>query len=295
MLLLAIIAFLLSPRSAAQDFDPEAHIAAFETPSPARVDLSGQFPDGSRSQGRLNSCHAFVAVALVEAAYYRQHGVHARFSEADLFVRRNALRALPFLRSFEGGLVRPDAREALEGGLLPGDHYADFEARWHAFRKPAFKFLDSRGSVAAELLPESLGPEAVAAREKSRTELSGFSVGGESFLSLLGANARSLLKKDRVGCSVARRERMLTRQLDAGRPVGVGLHTGWTKDPVWRRDAAGEGGSHYFVVTGYDRTAEGLVFHTRNTWRSGINPDLSGRDLCEIYGLTWVRAPSDAR
>lgn len=295
MLILALIAFLLSPRSAAQDFDPETQIAAFEAPSPARVDLSGQFPDGPRSQGHLNSCHAFVAVALVEAAYFRQHGVHARFSEADLFVRRNTLRALPFLRSFEGGLVRPDAREALEGGLLPGDHYAEFEGRWYAFKKRAFKFLDSRGSVAAELLPESLGPEADVAREKVRADLAGFSIGGESLLSLLGANARSLVKKDRVGCAVARRELLLTRQLDAGRPVGVGLHTGWTKDPVWRRDADGEGGSHYFVVTGYDRGPDGLVFHTRNTWRSGINPDLSGRDLCEIYGLTWVRAPKDIK
>ncbi len=295
MLWLALAAVFLSPFAAAQDFDPDAVVDSFAPPLQARVDLSGQFPGGARSQGHINSCHAFVAVALIEAAYFRQYGVHARFSEADLFVRQNALRALPFLRTFEGGLARPDVREALDGGLLPGDFYTEFEARWHAFRNRAFQFLDSRGSIAAELLPESLGTEAEASREKVRAELAGFSVGGESFFSFIGANARAVVKKDRVGCNVSRRERMLTRQLDARRPVGVGLHTGWAKDPAWRREATGEGGSHYFVVTGYDRGPDGLVFHTRNTWITGINPDLSGRDLCEIYGLTYVRAPNDAR
>lgn len=299
----SLAALLLLPRlAAAQSFEDsvEAALPAFDasvakavTQAPEHVDLSYQFEPGRRSQGKLNSCHAFTAVALIEAAYFRKFGRTIRLSEADLFVRRNALPVWPFLRFFQGGLARPDVRAALDEGVLPGDYYPAFEERYHAFAKRFFKFLDSRGSVAAELLPESLTPEADAARAQVRDEVADLTVGGESFFSFIGANARSLVKKDRVNCSVARRERMIRRQLDAGRPVGVGLHTGWSKDPAWRRDATGEGGSHYFVVTGYDRVGGALVFRTRNSWASGVEPDLSGQDLCEVYGLTWVRAPND--
>jgi len=283
---------LFSPRlGAAQGFEAgvEAAVAGFSPAAakavpqaPVRVDLSYQFPDGPRDQGRMNSCHAFVAVALVEAAWFRAYGAHLRLSEADLFVRTLALPGVPFLRRFEGGLARRDLRRALDGGVLPGDYYAEFEARWHA-----------RAAGAAELLPESLTPEAEAAREAVRAGLAGFEAGGASFLSFAGANARSILKKGRVRCAVGRRERILLGQLDAGRPVAVGLHTGWTEDPAWRRGADGEGGSHYFVVTGYERTPEGLVFRTRNTWTSGVNPDLAGRDLCEVFGMTWLTAPAE--
>lgn len=302
-------ALLLVPRLAAAQasFESEVELsvpafaaslsAAKAAPqAPARVDLSYQFGPGRRVQGGLNSCHAFVAVALIEAAYFRTYGRHVRLSEADLFLATNALPVFPFLRAFEGGLARPHLRRALARGVLPGDHYAAFEERWGAFKKRFFKFLDSRNSVAAELLPESLAPEAEESRGKIRSEIAGFAVGGESFFSFIGANARSIAKKDRVRCSVERRERMLLRQLDAGRPVAVGLHTGWSGDPAWRRDAAGEGGSHYFVVVGYERDESGgVVFKTRNTWSNGLDPDLSGRDLCEVYGMTWLRSPNDAR
>lgn len=275
----------------AQTFDVSAAKAIPQ--APASVDLSAQFIDAPRKQGHLSSCHTFVAVALIEAAYFRQHGVHARLSEADLFVRRNAAPALPFLRSREGGMVRPDLRYALAHGVMPGDFYEVFEARYHAFKKRFFKFLDKRNSVVAELLPESATPEANAAREKIREEIRGFSAEGEPFLKFIGAAARSVVKKDAVKCDEARVAGFLERQLNAGRPVGVGLNSGWTKTPAWRRDANGDGGSHYFVVSGYDRAAAGAVFHTRNSWSEGGSPDLSGPDLCEVFAVTWVRAPAD--
>ncbi len=297
MLIAMLLALIFSRSGSAQSFEAEAEesVAAFAPSEPAKVDLSHQFEPGRRWQGGLNSCHAFVAVALIESAYYRTYGKTIRLSEADLFVATNALPAFPFLRAFEGGLARPDLRRALDRGVLPGDHYPALEERWDGFKKRFFKFLDSRASVAAELLPESLTPEAEESRAKIKTEIASFAVGGESFFSFLGANARSILKKDRVGCAVKRRERMLTRQLDAGRPVAVGLHTGWTADPVWRREAEGKGESHYFVVVGYERTDAGVVFKTRNTWKSGIDPDLSGKDLCEVYGMTWLRSPADSK
>lgn len=306
-MLRATFALLLLARlAAAQSFEDsvESAVSSFDAPvaaaretkqTPKSVDLSYEFEPGYRKQGSLNSCHAFVAVALIESAYFRKYGKTVRLSEADLFVRTNALPAVPFLRFFEGGLARQDLKRALREGVLKGDYYPEFEARYAAFKKRFFKFLDSRGSVQAELLPESLGDAADAERAEMRDAFSDFEVGGESFFSFLGANLRSIVKKDRVRCDVGRRERMIRRQLDAGRPVAVGLHTGWAEDPRWRRDAAGEGGSHYFVVTGYEETEAGLVFKTRNTWSSGVNPELSGRDLCEVYGLTWLKTSSDVR
>lgn len=278
-------------------FEAPASEAKGATQAPEKVDLSSQFTGPARLQGHLGSCHAFVAVALIEAAYFRQHGTRVRLSEADLFLRRNALPALPFLRSRETGLLRPGVKFALAHGVMPGDHYAAFEARYHAFKKGFFKFLDKRSSVVEELLPESATPEASAAREKIRADLAGFSVEGESFFKFVGAAARSVVKKDTVRCDEKRVAAMLERRLNAGIPVGVGLNTGWTQSVAWRRDSEGPGGSHYFVVTGYDRTDAGLVFHTRNTWseEAGGSPDLSGADLCEVFAVTFVRAPSDAR
>lgn len=278
-------------------FQPPVSAAKGAPQAPEKVDLSSQFTGPARKQGHLGSCHAFVAVALIEAAYFREHGTRVRLSEADLFMRRNALPALPFLRSRETSMLRPGVKYALAHGVLPGDHYEAFEARHHAFKKRFFKFLDGRRSVVEELLPESATPEASAAREKIRADLAGFAVDGESILKFAGAAARSAVKKDTVRCNEARVAGLLERQLNAGRPVGVGLNTGWTKSAAWRRDSDGPGGSHYFVVKGYDRTDAGLVFHTRNTWseEAGGSPDLSGEDLCEVFAMTYIRAPSDAR
>ena len=292
--LLAVL--LASPLFArAQSIDVSAARAVPQ--APARADLSGQFADAPRKQGKIASCHTFVAVALIEAAYFRQYGRQVRLSEADLFVRRNAAPALPYLRARDSGMVRPDLRYALNHGVMPGDFYAEFEARYHAFEKRFFKFLDRKSSVIDELLPESATPEANAAREKIRQDVEDFSVDGESFFKFIGAAARSAVKKDAVKCDEARVAGYLERRLNAGIPVGVGLNSGWTKDPAWRRGSNGPGGSHYFVVSGYDRSAAGAVFHTRNTWseEAGGSPDLSGQDLCEIFGMSWVETPSDAK
>lgn len=262
--------------------------------APARVDLSGQFIDGPREQGDIGSCHAFTAVALIEAAYFRQYGRHTRLSEADLHVRRLLLPALPRLRSVEGSLLRPEIRYALDGGVMPGDHYAAFARRYAEFKKRFFKFLDGRNSVGEELLPESLTPEAESERERVRSEISGFTVGGEPFRKFAGATARSAIKDGAVNCNHRRVAAMIERQLNAGRPVGLGLNRGWAKSPVWRQNSKGSN-AHYFIVKGYDRAESGLVFHTRNTWTQaeGGSPDISGEDLCEVFGMSWVHAPVD--
>ena len=115
---LALAVLLSLPLSAgAQSFDFAAAKAVPQ--APARVDLSGQFGDAPRKQGKIASCHTFVAVALIEAAYFRRYGRRVRLSEADLFVRRNAAPALPYLRARDSGMLRPDLRFALKFGVNP--------------------------------------------------------------------------------------------------------------------------------------------------------------------------------
>lgn len=293
----AVVFLFLSPLSGAQEFETSAGQAVVNaaaptlSPLPPRADLSSHFADGPRRQGHVNSCHSFVAVALVESAYFRRYGRTIRLSDADLFVRG---RAKGLLRGRETGLVRPDVRLALDGGVLPGDYYAEFVSRWPAFKKKALKFFHSPDRVVRELLPESATPEADAAREKVRAELEGFALGGESFFKFAGAVARASAKKGPVRCDTERVAKILERKLAAGIPVGVGLLSGWAKTEEWRRDSDDKG-AHYFAVTGYERNAAGVVFKTRNTWSAerGGSPDLSGDDLCEVFAMTWVTIPGE--
>lgn len=288
----AVFLLLLSPLSGAQEFEATAESAVSNAaapvsfPLPPRADLSPHFADGPRRQGHVNSCHSFVAVALIESAYYRKFGRTIRLSDADLFVRG---RARGLLRGRETGLVRPDVRLALEGGVLPGDLYPEFISRWPAFRKKALKIFHSPERVVRELLPESATPEANAAREKVRAELAGLKMGGESFFRFIGAAARATWKKGPVRCDEERVARILERKLAAGIPVGVGLLSGWAKGEQWRGDSE-DMGAHYFAVIGYDRDASGVTFHTRNTWSPdrGGSPELAGADLCEVFAMTWV-------
>ncbi|UPT72595.1 MAG: hypothetical protein M0D55_11575 [Elusimicrobiota bacterium] len=288
----AVLLLLLSPLSGAQEFEASADRAVSNAAAPTlsglppRADLSHHFADGPRVQGRLNSCHSFVAVALLESAYFRRHGRTIRLSEADLFVRG---RARGLLRGRETGMLRPAVRLALDGGVIPGDLYAELTARWPEFRTKALKILRGRESVVEELLPESATPEADAAREKVRAELAGFEMGGDSFLRFAGNAARSAWKKGAVRCDAERVAKLLERKLAAGIPVGVGLLSGWAPSEEWRRDSDDKG-AHYFTVIGYERGAAGTVFKTRNTWsvERGGSPALSGADLCEIFAMTWV-------
>lgn len=80
------------------------------------VDLSPQFDAEPREQGHRQSCHAFAAVALLEAARYRMSGERVRLDELTLFTAVHRRRKVP---PKEGGLLRDDLRLALEGEVFP--------------------------------------------------------------------------------------------------------------------------------------------------------------------------------
>lgn len=117
------------------------------------IDLSGQFPTGSRDQADVGSCHAFASIGLLEAAYYRKHGEHAVFSDADLFLRNTVLNGniysgnvadqgytwngKPELK--EGGspstvLAVGDMEFAIRNGVATTPQYSAFLERYRMFR-----------------------------------------------------------------------------------------------------------------------------------------------------------------
>lgn len=296
---LALLAVLLFPPLARAQTLPDAEVEASalmsgldEAPAaapadlPERVDLSEQFWPRMRDQKGLNSCHAFATVALLEAAYYRRTGRRIRLSEADLFVRV-VLRHPRVLRAHEGGLLREDLRVALAEGVMPGDYYAELVPRYHALKN---KVLRSRDALEAALLPEGLGQEARASRVATADALAGSVVAGPGAVRFLGSIARTVVKGGSVRCSGrGKRRDLIMRTLASGVPVGAGFLLNGLPPP-WdsRRDDIGA--PHYFVLTGYERTPEGVRFHTRNSWGDdrADSPDLDEDAMCALFGASWI-------
>jgi hypothetical protein len=275
---------------AEQDDAPDPAAAAL----PDSVDLSDQWVDEAREQSPLSSCHDFAAVALLEAAHYRRTGQRLRLSEADLFARGTALRGLRSVAVSETGLLREDLRLALRTGVLPGDFYAELVKNRRGFSRLAP--LAGRERGLERLLPEAAAPEAEAARDAVRQALAPLRAGGPSFFRFLGSSLRTVVAGRAVKCrGQARRRDLVMRKLAAGIPVGAGLFLNGVQDPDLnaRRDAAG--GEHYVVLKGYERRGGAVSFLARNSWgeRPGSRARLSESDLCSVFGLSWVQAPSD--
>jgi hypothetical protein len=275
--------------------------AAVAMPSlPAGQDLSWQFSDDGRSQGETGSCHAFTAVALLEAAHRRAYGHHVRLSEADLYLRRGILRhRLAFATGTEQGMTlwRDLGWGLSEGVALGADgEFPEFESRLRGFLAAApGSALWSRERVTSALLPRADSEDARVERDAVKTAFAGFERRRVGLLSFAGAVARAEIAKEPVKCELERRVALVRRQLDLGRPVGIGLLRGFALDPAWSARAKTDG-AHYFVLKGYRREGERLVFLTRNTFspENGGSPDLDERELCMTFSLVWVLTPSEA-
>ena len=197
----------------------------------------------------------------------------------------------------ENGLLREDLRIGLEAGVLPGDGYAEFTARYKAERKRhPLAPLAGRRSVLEKLLPEGATPGAADLRDIVQEAMSPLTVEGPSGLRFAGSTIRTVLKGSAVSCrSRAKRRDVLLKRLAARQPVGLGLLLNGVSDPALNAHRDSLGGEHYLVVTGYERRDDGYVFTIRNS--HGEGPDsksqLTEADLCAVFGMTWLSAPGD--
>jgi hypothetical protein len=265
-------------------------------PLPDRVDLSHLWADGPRDQAGLNSCHAFAAVALLEAAHFRATGAHVRLSEADLFARGTALRGLRSVALRENGLLREQLDFGLRTGVWPGDGYAELVAR-HA-ESGRLAPLKGKAAGLEALLPPAATAEAAAGREAVAASFASFEARSENVLRYAGTAARTMAKGRAVSCRVkARRRDRVMRRLAAGIPLGAGVLLNGVSDPDLAAQSDAVGGQHYVLLTGYERRADGVVFSIRNSWgrRPGWDAALTEDDLCALFALTWVALPGDRR
>lgn len=258
---------------------------------PASVDLSSQFPKEERVQGAPGSCHAFAAVGLLEAAYWRATKKRVRLSEADLFARRTVAGGWMFGRKREGGLLQDDLEYLKKHGAAAGDGYAEFQPRFLKFRDTWSKSFRSSRSVLEELLPAALTPEAKKSREESRAWISALKVESTGVLKYASTTVYALLTGKQAACSEQERDRRraaLMEPLSQGLPVGVGLVRHGASSP-WRDEPGEWRGLHYILVKGYETRPGGVAFKTRNTQGPGKSWDLEDEDLCAVFEITYLK------
>lgn len=258
---------------------------------PASVDLSAQFSKEERLQGEPGSCHAFAAVGLFEAAYWRSEKRRVRLSEADLFARKTVAGGWMFARKREGGFLIEDLLFARKQGIAQGDGYAEFLPRFVAFRDTWSKAWRTPGSVLFELLPEALTPQAKKSRAESKAWMSQLKIKTTGVARYASTTLRALFTGKQVTCSKEEKDRRraaLMGPLAEGLPVAVGLVRHGASSP-WRDEPGEWRGLHYFIVKGYETGPAGVAFKTRNTQGAGKNWDLEDEDLCALFEVTYVK------
>lgn len=303
--------------------ESRAKAAATAAPEVKRADLSWQFPDEpNRDQGDVGSCHAFASVALLEAAVFRAHARHVRFSEADMFVQQSILNGNVFdtecwrgkCALSEGGWAETDAEWAVEHGLLSDPSYADFAKRYAEFRSSQQELLsglpanrlerwllnpmarskewmespEAQKIAVRQLLKRDDGP-AAKERAAAKALLEGLRVETKGFKRLWRWDPTRLTPEQCRNVSAEQRS-VLLAELDAGRPVGVSMALFGLPD--WSGPAGSRDDQHVFVVTGYDRLDDRVTFHSRNSW-GGLNPDVDDGFLCRVNQLVSVAGPGE--
>ena len=276
------------------------------------VDLSYQFPDGSRNQADVGSCHAFSSVALLEAAYFRRYGEHLKFSEADLFLRRNVTGRMAYgeyiawgdPKITEGGNAKWDLDYAIANGIATTPQYEAFLARYREYREAERRTLEDierqrkrdpwyvrllynprlhwaalqQQPLSKKILENYLlgnDPVVEAERAASRQRLKGFRTVQKLFVELPNSIAKS---PDACRKGGRAQTEHLLRELKSGQPVGVSYYT----DKKF--------GGHVIIVQGYQADpVNGVVFKTRNSWGAGGNHDMYPHDMCKMYQAVSVR------
>lgn len=287
------------------------------------VDLSGQFPTGSRDQGDVGSCHAFASIGLLEAAYFRKHGEHVVLSDADLFLRNTVLNGNIYSGNIadrgytwsgkpefkEGGspstlLAIGDMEFAIKNGVATTPQYSAFLERYRQYRAAEQRTLADierqrqRDPWYVKLL---YNPRTHWARlQKDPTNqriLQNYLMGNDATLDAQRSEVREKLK----GLSVVKNLYVALPSsvnkppadcaaAGAGRTASVlaELAAGRPVGVSYFTDA--NWASHVIIITGYKPDGKGsVVFKTRNSWGAGGNADMHPHDMCKVHGLFSVR------
>ncbi|MBI5595994.1 MAG: hypothetical protein HY928_07890 [Elusimicrobia bacterium] len=286
------------------------------------VDLSGQFPTGSRDQGNVGACHAFASIGLLEAAYFRKYGEHAVFSDADLFLRNTVLNGNIYSGSlFEPGYAwtgRPELKEggspstllaigdmefAIKNGVATTPQYSAFVDRYRQFREAEQRTLEDierqrrRDPWYVRLL---YNPRTHWARMQrsplNQRILQNYLMGNDQTLDAQREESRRKLSGFKVAKSLyitlpssfSRPEKECRRD-GAARTAAVlsELNAGRSVGLSYFTD--GNWGSHVLLITGYRPDGDDIVFKTRNSWGAGGNFDMSPKDMCKVHGIFSVR------
>ncbi len=318
-----VLAALLASSASAQDGPGTAPSAIVKGVKSA--DLSGQFIDkGTRDQSVIGSCHAFAAVALLEAAYFRAQGHIIRLSEEDLFLHgtvltgdTHAARCHAGLKCVlaEGNYVDKNLRHALEHGVLAGSQYKQFVDRWRKFREAeatrrrVFAFVRSKEFLldftddeppepwVAYLQEEGARKEIAATlgvdihdRDAERALIRDLFKGVQLERKEFPLIEEARIKSDKCRELGADRLTLIKAELDAGRPVAVSMYLNGLKS--WGVAASGEHAYHAFALVGYKQGKKGLLFTTRNSW-AGVNPPVAEHQLCRVFSVESLLVPGE--
>lgn len=302
---------------------PGAPVAAPPAAVGADIDLSGQFPTGSRDQADVGSCHAFASIGLLEAAYFRKTGEHAVFSDADLFLRNTVLNGNIYTGNIaDRGFTRTGKPELKEGGspstlLAIGDmefaikhgvattpQYSAFLERYRRYREAEQRTLADierqhrKNPWLVRLLynPRKHWAELQRSPTNQRI-LQNFLMGNDQTLEEQRAATREKLSGLSVvknlyvtlPSSVNRAPADCARD-GAGRTAAVlsELRAGRPVGVSYFTDA--NWASHVIIITGAKSDGNGgVVFKTRNSWGAGGNADMHPHDMCKVHGLFSVR------
>lgn len=316
------------PKKTAEGRQPAALARA---PDPELVDLRPQFADGAnRNQCDVGSCHAFGAIGVLEAAYFRKHHKTIKLSEADLFLQKTVLTGDIYNQFCSGGKCEvsegnntaDDLRHALDKGVATNLGYSDFLDRWRRYRAAEQATMegikrqaekdakDFYGWVASFLYDPKAHWKELSTSDQSRKILERY-LSGSSEL----GQSREAVRKELVGLTLAtqnftylggpkarelgdggcRRDgakqvSSISSELKAGRPVVVSMTLGGLQ--AWGQTDASQHANHAFVLTGQRKQGDALIFETRNSW-GGTNPSVPQDQSCRIYSVSSVLIPGE--
>lgn len=319
--------------TALEQLDQMAPEMAVSAPPVVRgVDLLYQFADPSnRDQCNIGACHAFGAVAVLEAAYFRQYKETIHLSEADLFIQAHILH--PDLsvgqywqpagqdkdKLYEGETLSGDIRYAIDHGVATSLSYLDFAKRYYCYREreqQCLRALNAQWNNSSWFDRLFDDPRASWAKlqespEKKRlVEMLLGGEGAETKLPLERENIRMRLKDFRVlrtayddskssgsVCAMqgASQKKEILSELNSGRPVLVNMNLAGLK--AWGPAVAdpAKDAYHGFAIVGCKYGSDHkIVFQTRGS-AGNMNPDIQEDELCRIQTINTVLAPRERR